>query len=424
MTELHETATRAELERRIRELTFLERIVRVSTSNLDHRTMLRTIIDETTAATGTQVCSLYLWDDEHKLLVLTATNGLSQSGVGAVKLGLGEGVTGWVAAERSPLVVRDVRHERRFVWVPDLDQERFLSMLSVPILVEERVVGVMNVQTVATHDFSGEEIDFVSAIAAQLGGIIELSQLKEQMARQLELEREAVASLAALNRAKSDLMSMLSHDFRGPLSVAKAYVHGLLDGVGDQQRAYREIHLELQTLEKMVDNLLASLQLEAQHGLVLERENFSLTAMAADQARRLTQASPAHPITVTSDADVQVDADRNKIEAVLVNLLSNATKYSPHGGEIRVHIASLAGEVEVSVTDSGIGLDEHEIETLFERYGRGGDALKRGIQGHGLGLFICKSMVEGHGGRIYARRVVEGGSRFAFTLPLDGAGNG
>src|SRR5438034_11815067 len=91
-------ATQAELERRVRELSFLERVVRVSASTLDHSTLLRTIIDETTAATGTQVCSLYLWDEVEDVFTLTATNGLSQAGVGRVRLGLGEGVTGWVGA--------------------------------------------------------------------------------------------------------------------------------------------------------------------------------------------------------------------------------------------------------------------------------------------------------------------------------------
>lgn len=420
MTRLDDTATRTELERRVRELTFLERIVRLSTSTVDHATMLRTIIDETTAATGTQVCSLYLWDQAGKLLVLTATNGLSQSGVGVVKLGLGEGVTGWVAAQRKPLAVPDVRDERRFVWVPNLDQEHFRSMLSVPIVVEDRVVGVMNLQTVETHDFASEEIDFVSAIAGQLGGIIELSQLKDQLATQLELEREAVASLSALNRAKSDLMSMLSHDFRSPLSVAKTYLYALMDGVGDSQRGYREIDGELQRLEKMVDNLLASLQLEAQHTLTLDIQPFRLDELVAEQALRMAHVSPAHSVVALEGDAVEVRADRGKVEAVLVNLLGNAVKYSPNGGRIDVRVERLGDEVEVSVSDRGIGLDEREIEALFQRYGRGGNALHEGISGHGLGLFICKSMVEAHGGRIYARPVPGGGSRFAFTLPLGG----
>src|SRR5438876_11008909 len=110
-----------------RQLAFLERVVRATAEHADHDQLLRRIIDEATEATVTQVCSLYLWDDSEKVLVLTATNGLAQSGVGNVRLGLGEGVTGWVAARQSPLVVPDVRVEPRFVWVANLDQERFLS---------------------------------------------------------------------------------------------------------------------------------------------------------------------------------------------------------------------------------------------------------------------------------------------------------
>src|SRR3979409_985420 len=84
-----------------RQLAFLERVVRATAEQGDHDQLLRRIIDEATEATDTQVCSLYLWEDADKVLILTATNGLAQSGVGAVRLGLGEGVTGWVGAQRA-----------------------------------------------------------------------------------------------------------------------------------------------------------------------------------------------------------------------------------------------------------------------------------------------------------------------------------
>src|SRR6476646_6965069 len=158
-----EVDTRPSAEPTARQLAFLERIVRATAEEGDHTRLLRTIIDETTEATGTQVCSLYLWDDAEKVLVLTATNGLAQSGVGEVRLGLGEGVTGWVAAQRAPLAVPDVRAEPRFTWVANLDQERFRSMLSVPIVSHDRVIGVMNVQTSDVHDYLPNEVEFVQA---------------------------------------------------------------------------------------------------------------------------------------------------------------------------------------------------------------------------------------------------------------------
>src|SRR5258708_3262580 len=169
--------------RRLRELTFLERVARASATASDHNALLRSIVDETTVATDTQVCSLYLWDDAERVSRVTATNGRAACGIGRVKLGLGEGVTGWVAAQRTPLAVPDVRAEPRFIWVPNLDQEQFSSMLSVPIISRDRVVGVMNVQTVDRHDFTADEIDFLSAVAAQTTGVLELSTLNARPSR-------------------------------------------------------------------------------------------------------------------------------------------------------------------------------------------------------------------------------------------------
>src|SRR5258707_7923420 len=249
--------------RRLRELTFLERVALASATASDHTALLRSIVDETTVATETQVCSLYLWDDAERVLTLTATNGLAESGIGRVKLGLGEGVTGWVAAQRRPLVVPDVRAEPRFVWVPNLDQERFSSMLSVPILSRDHVVGVMNVQTVDRHDFGPEEVDFLSAVAAQIAGIVELSTLNARLSRDLGVEHEAVRRLEAVNAGKQDLLAMLSHDFRNPLAVARGYLHGLSQRLNGADRdASDEVGRELPCLGRMVDGLLIALRAE------------------------------------------------------------------------------------------------------------------------------------------------------------------
>jgi signal transduction histidine kinase len=401
-----------------RRLAFLERVVRATAESSDHAALLQTIIDETTEATGTQVCSLYLWDEAHKQLVLTATNGLSQTGVGQVRLGLGEGVTGWVAAHRQPLVVADVRAEPRFVWVANLDQERFTSMLSVPIVSHERVVGVMNLQTVHIHRFTPAEVDFVQALAAQVAGVIELSVLRQELADQLAIEREAVARLTALNTGKSDLLAMLSHDFRGPLTVAKTYIHGLMARLdGSDLQACREADLELQSLERMTDNLMLSLELESQHRLVLQLESFDLVDLLREAIRGLQRTAPQHAIVLESASEhLVILADRAKLRSVCVNLIGNALKYSPSGGRVWVRVQASVDGVEASVQDEGIGLDARDVETIFERYGRGGTALESGIGGHGLGLFICRRIIDSHAGSLFARPLATG-SCFTFTLP-------
>jgi diguanylate cyclase (GGDEF)-like protein/PAS domain S-box-containing protein len=167
---------------RLRELTFLAAMVRAIATSQDHDAVLRSIIEQTTGATNTQVCSLYIWDEDEQRLVLTATNGLAPEAVGAVKLALGEGITGWVGLHRQPLAVEDVRQDPRFVWVPNVDDGRFTSMLSVPIVLGDRLLGVLNVQTNARRVFAPDEIDFFAAIAAQLGGVVEITGLHRQLA--------------------------------------------------------------------------------------------------------------------------------------------------------------------------------------------------------------------------------------------------
>lgn len=173
------------LQTRLKELTFLQRLSQAAATTTAPDAVLRLIIQETTGALGTDVCSVYLWDPGRQVLVLTATNGLSQAAVGKAQMVMGEGITGWVAQHREPLVVPDVRKEPRFKWIPGVDQARFVSMLSTPILAGPRVVGVLNVQTERKRVFDQADIDFLSALAGQMAGIIERSELQRRLESQL-----------------------------------------------------------------------------------------------------------------------------------------------------------------------------------------------------------------------------------------------
>ncbi len=194
-----------ELTTRVKELGFLQHIAKLASSTRDYDEMLKGIIDETTGAMATQVCSLYLLEEGEDSLVLTATNGLSQAAVGKVRLKLGEGVTGWVAQTRRPLIVNDVASEPRFKFVPGLDTQHFASMLSVPVLAGRRVVGVMNVETLRPRQFTTEEVDFLNAIAGQVAGILERATLERRLQSRL---REATA----LYEASTILSSTLELD--------------------------------------------------------------------------------------------------------------------------------------------------------------------------------------------------------------------
>src|SRR3989440_8758729 len=168
-----------------RELGFLVRLAQAAASTQKPDELLALIIRETTTAMGTDVCSLYLLMPSGRELLLTATNGLNENMVGKVKMKVGEGITGFVAETRQPAIVADVSQEPHWKWVPGLDEDRFHSMLSVPIESGPRLVGVLNVQTVNKRVFDSADIDFLLAIAGQVAGILERSELQRRMEVQL-----------------------------------------------------------------------------------------------------------------------------------------------------------------------------------------------------------------------------------------------
>ena len=199
-----------------RELGFLVRFAQAAASTQKPDELLDLIIREATTAMGTEVCSLYLLMPSGRELLLTATNGLNENMVGKVKMRVGEGITGHVAQTRSAAVVADVSHDPHWKWVPGLDEDRFHSMLSVPIEAGPRLVGVLNAQAAARREFNAGDIDFLRAIAGQVAGILERS----------ELQRRLEAQLAEIQ---------LSHDIHErftKLSLEGAGIGSILEAVG------------------------------------------------------------------------------------------------------------------------------------------------------------------------------------------------
>ena len=255
-----------DLTQRLRELDFLERIVRATAEMANHAELLRRIIDEATDATGAQVCSLYLWSDSERMLELVATNGLTPSAVGRVRLSLGEGVTGWVAAQGQPLAVRDVRYESRFEWVAGIDQERFVSMLSVPIKSRGRMLGVMNLQTEKAHVFSPAEIDFAQTIAAHIAGIVDLASAHEQASADLASERSNVAQLLALQDGDSQFAALLKEDFLAPLQEVNRLATRLTAQAGSIEPGdCRDLAGQLRDLESRVERLIGIVDSEGRN---------------------------------------------------------------------------------------------------------------------------------------------------------------
>lgn len=229
-----------------------------------------------------------------------------------------------------------------------------------------------------------------------------------------------ITSLKEVDQLKSDFVSMISHDLRTPLSLIKGYVATLLrPGLAlpeeTRLRFLRGIDNATDRLTRLVDNIISARRLETgMYKFALQR--LPLTPLLRTAASAAAEHASGHRLEVDlPDDPLETIADPDEISRVVMNLLSNAFKYSPRGTTVRLRAWAEGDEVHVTVSDQGRGLPPDQLERIFEKFYRvpGQDAPERGS---GLGLFICKRIVEAHGGRIWAESAPGRGSTFHVVL--------
>ena len=405
----------ADMLRTLRELSFLHEFAQLATQARDWDELMQTVVDRTREALHVEVCSFYLLDHATDRLTLAATNGLDHEHIGKVSLALGEGVTGAAAAARRPIEVPDVRLDPRFKYLRGFDLAGLTSMLSVPLTWNDLVVGVLNVQTVATRRFTPREVNFLVTIAALLAGIVEKGHLQQAQEHQLQ-------ALQELDEARADLLSLVTHELRTPLSVVRAYVDLLADaaeGAGDAPaRAssgdWRHAAIDqISRLDRLVDSILVSVRGE---GLVaLARIPFDVGTAVAETIDVLRPLLRNHDLRWDSaDPGLVGLGDEARFRQVMEQLLENEAKYAPRGWGVSVGAWRQAGEIRVYVTDDGPGVPIEEWETVFEAFVR--KARRRG-RGSGIGLYAARRLMDAMGGRVWIEGNGYGGSRFVVALP-------
>jgi two-component system sensor histidine kinase KdpD len=377
---------------------------------------MRTIVDGTTEAMGVEVCSFYLTDRDADRLTLAATNGLDRSQVGRVSLALGQGITGRAAATRAPIAVRDVTVDRRFSWVRGFDIQGLHAMLSVPLVWQDEVVGVLNVQTLAKRTFKRREIEFLTTIAALLAGIVAKGRLQAEIEGRLQ-------QLTALDAARAELLSVVTHELRTPLSVVRAYLDLLGEAAAGSSPApndetaleWRDAALDqVSRLDRLVDSILASVRGEGLTGL--SRAPFDAVAAVAETVDTLRLLLRPHPIRWDPPAETMVAiGDETRFRQVLEQLLENESKYAPTADGVSIGVWRRGNEVQVYVTDDGPGVPAEDWESVFEPFvrieGRGRS------RGSGIGLFAARRLMDAMGGRVWLEPNGYGGSRFIVALP-------
>jgi len=261
----------------------------------------------------------------------------------------------------------------------------------------------------------------VLAVLARLAAAFVLRAIAgERLLERVRADRER---LAALEGAKSEFLRLASHELRGPVGVVRGYVSMLEDGtlgvLPDSAQSVLPILLSrLKSIGLMVDLMMETARLDDER-LQLHVESTDLRELVTECVEEMRPiAGPEHSLQVDAPrAAVVAPADRTRISTIVNNLIDNAIKYSPGGGQVRCCLEQKEGKALIAVTDHGIGIAEQDVGKLFGRYSRVGGDKAAQIPGTGLGLYVSRELARLHGGDLQVRSRPGLGSTFTLELP-------
>jgi two-component system, NtrC family, sensor kinase len=411
-----------ELTRSVEKLTALGEVSQAVSSTLDLEIVLDTITERARQLAGADGGAIYEYDEVTQEFHLRATRNVDATLIQALRatpLRKGEGVMGRATETREPIQIADIAapgvYESHLRDV--LIGAGYRALLSVPIVREDQIIGSLSLNRKAPGEFSAEVIDVLRTFATQSALAIQNARLFREIAdksRQVE----------AASQHKSEFLANMSHELRTPLNAIIGFSEVLSERMfGDlnekQEEYLKDIYASGTHLLSLINDILDLSKIEAGR-MELELTEFHLPT-ALDNALTLVRERAARR-SITLDISIderlgEVRADERKIRQVVLNLLSNAIKFTPEGGRIEVAAVPRDGSVEVSVSDTGVGIAPEDQEAVFDEFRQVGTAEKK-AEGTGLGLTLCRKFIELHGGLIRVKSELGVGSTFTFTIPV------
>jgi signal transduction histidine kinase len=418
-----------ELARSVNELRALGEVGQAVSSSLDLETVLTRIVGHAVQLSSTDGGAIYEYDEQSEEFLLRATDHMEEELINALRANpprLGDGVVGRAAASREPVQVPNILEERAYA--PRVRQmlERFgfRASLAVPLLREDPIIGGLVIRRKSTGEFRPEVIELLKTFATH-------SALAIQNARLFREIEDKSKQIEAANRHKSEFLANMSHELRTPLNAIIGFSEVLQERMfgelNEKQVEYTEDILSSgRHLLSLINEILDLSKVEAGR-MELELATFDLP-LAIDNARTFVrERATKHGINLDVTVDERLGdftGDERKIKQILLNLLSNAVKFTPEGGRIGINARQADGAVEISVSDTGIGIAPEDQAKIFEEFRQVGGDYAHKKEGTGLGLTLAKKFVELHGGKIWVESEVGKGSTFTFTLPTNVRGEG
>lgn len=398
-----------------RQMAILYELSQALSTEVTVEGILGAIVERVREVLGASGCSI-LMQDEHGTLAVRAATGLQPPPDDRDHAA----VAAWALEHQRPAGIGQRRSKpvaphgtRQYHLRHALLPPRSGASLYVPIGVSERVIGLLYIHhSDGRRPFSNDDQQLLLTFANQVALALERIRLME--------EATNAAVLARSDQLKSALLSAVSHDLRTPLSSIKASATSLLQqeidwSPEDRRDLLLAIDEETDRLTRLIGNLLDLTRIEAGE-LAPQIEWNDVAEVIRDTARRAQATLPDHVIHVNLPANLPlVPFDYIEIAQVLFNLIENAGKHATPAAEIDVSVQTMHGAIECSVADRGPGIPSGEEERIFDKFYR--IERRGGSRGTGIGLSICRGIVEAHGGRIWVEPRDGGGAVFRFTLP-------
>ncbi len=384
-------------------LEHYQKLVEISkelVTNHDLASLLSHIVQAACELSDAGAASLLLYNENTKELYFQSATGLDESILRGMIVPVDGSLAGWVVKSDAMVNIPDVhKDERFFSKVEQASQVPTKSLAGLPLKLNGKVIGVLEVINKKETHFSGYDMEVLSVLATQAALAIENTRLFQQ----------------------SDQIAELVHELRTPLSSISTAAYLLqMEKIPDGQRISlaRTIYNETQRLSDLASTFLDMARLESGRVSFIP-STFNLIEVIHEVIlifqSRLDHLSIQVQLNV-QDSFPSILADREKIKQVLINLLSNAIKYNREGGQIEIAASFDTDSISVSVKDNGLGIQPEVLGHLFEKFYRA-KPMENLIAGTGLGLSICKSIIESHHGEISVESIFGEGSTFRFSLP-------
>jgi signal transduction histidine kinase/CheY-like chemotaxis protein len=411
-------ARSAELTRRVGELEALREVGEAVNSSLDVTKVLSTIAKQAVRISATDGGSIMEYDqDDHCFLIRsvyqTAPSVIER--LRETRIHLDETLVGRAAKLGRPLAVPDLSTAERDPHLAVLYDAGWRSLVAVPLLREGQILGSLVVRRKRPGEFSDETLTLLEMFADQSA----LALLNAQLFREL---KQRSAELEVASRHKSEFLASMSHELRTPLNAVLGFSEVLLERMfgelNERQEEYlRDIHGSGKHLLELLNEILDLSKVEAGR-MELEYSTFPLRRLLDNTAAMLRERAVAHGIDLRVEVGPEIDqvyADELRLKQVVLNLMTNAVKFTGDGGSVVVRATRSGAEVHIAVTDTGTGVPPEDRERIFESFQQGGRGPSQ-EEGTGLGLTLSRRIVELLGGRMWLESEVGVGSTFGFSL--------